>query len=141
MFPRGTARDPNGRGPGGHDGRKGAGFPYGLLGAWILTRLVLLLFVLRVFVLPGPDVTSDVSVIYQGWYEILRTGTFPLDDVTWQYPLTASLAILSPACCPSSTTRPPSSFWPSSPTWWCSRCCGTPVCAPAGRFAAPGCGW
>ncbi|MGN9760448.1 glycosyltransferase 87 family protein [Streptomyces sp. SD31] len=68
-----------------------------LLGVWGLTRLVLLLFVFKVYVFPGPDVTSDVSVIYQGWYEVLRTGTFPLDDVTWQYPPAAALAILSPA--------------------------------------------
>lgn len=68
-----------------------------LLGLWGLTRVVLLLFVFKVYVFPGPDVTSDVSVIYQGWYEVLRTGTFPLDDVTWQYPPAAALAILSPA--------------------------------------------
>ncbi|WP_196217894.1 glycosyltransferase family 87 protein [Streptomyces blattellae] len=71
--------------------------PVWLLGTWGLTRLVLLLFVFKVYVFPGPDVTSDVSVIYQGWYEVLRTGTFPLDDVTWQYPPAAALAILSPA--------------------------------------------
>ncbi|NUR01525.1 MAG: hypothetical protein HOY79_34850, partial [Streptomyces sp.] len=69
----------------------------GLLVTWGLTRLLLLLFVLKVFVFPGPDVTSDVSVIYQGWYETLRHGTFPLDDVTWQYPPAAALPILSPA--------------------------------------------
>lgn len=68
-----------------------------LLGIWAPTRLLLLLFVFKVYVFPGPDVTSDVSVIYQGWYEVLRTGTFPLDDVTWQYPPAAALAILSPA--------------------------------------------
>lgn len=67
-----------------------------LLGAWALTRVILLLFVFKVYVFPGPDVTSDVSVIYQGWYEVLRTGTFPLDDVTWQYPPAAALPILSP---------------------------------------------
>lgn len=78
--------DTDERGPGEHEGHTGEGFPYALLGTWGLTRLLLLLFVSRVFVFPGPDVTSDVSVIYQGWYEILRTGTFPLDDVTWQYP-------------------------------------------------------
>ncbi|MFC7881518.1 glycosyltransferase 87 family protein [Streptomyces sp. NPDC057376] len=71
-----------------------------LLTAWGATRLVLLLFVLKVWVFPGPDVTSDVSVIYWNWYEILRTGTFPLDDVTWQYPPVAALAILSPALLP-----------------------------------------
>lgn len=74
--------------------------PAGLLVTWGLTRLLLLLFVLKVFVFPGPDVTSDVSVIYQGWYDVLRTGTFPLDDVTWQYPPAAALAILSPALLP-----------------------------------------
>ncbi|MGW0816927.1 glycosyltransferase 87 family protein [Streptomyces viridiviolaceus] len=68
--------------------------------AWAATRLMLLLFVLKVYVFPGPDVTSDVSVIYRGWYEVLRTGTFPLDDVTWQYPPAAALAVLSPALLP-----------------------------------------
>ncbi|MDT0391816.1 glycosyltransferase family 87 protein [Streptomyces dubilierae] len=63
---------------------------------WCLTRLTLLLFVLKVYVFPGPDVTSDVQVIYQGWYGVLRSGTFPLEDVTWQYPPAAALAILSP---------------------------------------------
>ncbi|MFE9993281.1 glycosyltransferase 87 family protein [Streptomyces avermitilis] len=75
-------------------------FPARILASWGLTRLALLLFVFKVFVFPGPDVTGDVSVIYQGWYETLRTGTFPLDDVTWQYPPAAALAILSPALLP-----------------------------------------
>ncbi|AZS71387.1 hypothetical protein DDE74_10900 [Streptomyces lydicus] len=68
--------------------------------AWALTRAVVLLCVLRVLVLPGPDVTTDVSVIYQGWFEVLKTGTFPLNDVTWQYPPAAALAILSPGLLP-----------------------------------------
>ncbi|MDQ0990426.1 glycosyltransferase 87 family protein [Streptomyces sp. V3I7] len=71
-----------------------------LLGAWGAGRLVLLLLVFRVVALPGADVTTDVSVIYQGWFEVLRQGTFPLDDVTWQYPPAAALAILSPAVLP-----------------------------------------
>ncbi|MEU6002187.1 glycosyltransferase family 87 protein [Streptomyces sp. NPDC047197] len=71
-----------------------------ILTVWVLTRTVLLLCVLKVLTAPGPDVTSDVSVIYQGWYEVLRTGTFPLDDVTWQYPPAAALAVLSPALLP-----------------------------------------
>ncbi|KOV68822.1 membrane protein [Streptomyces sp. NRRL WC-3618] len=74
--------------------------PVALLGTWCLTRLLLLLFVFKVFVFPGPDVTSDVSVTYQGWYEVLRNGVFPLADVTWQYPPAAALAILSPATLP-----------------------------------------
>ncbi|MFK0107681.1 glycosyltransferase 87 family protein [Streptomyces sp. NPDC091217] len=71
-----------------------------LLVVWGASRLVLLLFVLKVFVFPGADVTTDVSVIYQGWYEVLRHGTFPLDDVTWQYPPAAALAVLSPGLLP-----------------------------------------
>ncbi|MFI9241333.1 glycosyltransferase 87 family protein [Streptomyces sp. NPDC053086] len=71
-----------------------------LLMTWGVTRALLLLFVFRVYAFPGPDVTSDVSVIYRGWYEVLRQGTFPLDDVTWQYPPAAALAILSPAGLP-----------------------------------------
>ncbi|WP_193241983.1 glycosyltransferase 87 family protein [Streptomyces phaeolivaceus] len=74
--------------------------PFGLLALWGATRLLLLLFVFKVYVFPGPDVTGDVSVIYQGWYGTLRTGTYPLDDVTWQYPPAAALAILSPALLP-----------------------------------------
>jgi hypothetical protein len=74
--------------------------PFGLLAVWGASRLVLLLFVFKVWVFPGPDVTTDVSVIYQGWYGTLRTGTYPLDDVTWQYPPAAALAILSPALLP-----------------------------------------
>ncbi|MES4893039.1 glycosyltransferase family 87 protein [Streptomyces sp. NPDC096012] len=71
-----------------------------LLTVWAGTRAVLLLLVFRVFAFPGPDVTSDVSVIYRGWYEVLRQGTFPLDDVTWQYPPAAALPILSPGLLP-----------------------------------------
>ncbi|MFG2720273.1 glycosyltransferase 87 family protein [Streptomyces sp. NPDC048416] len=67
---------------------------------WAATRCLLLLCVFKVLVLPGPDPTSDVHVIYQGWSQVLGTGTYPLDDVTWQYPPAAALAILSPAVLP-----------------------------------------
>ncbi|MGW0778703.1 glycosyltransferase 87 family protein [Streptomyces sp. NPDC002835] len=67
---------------------------------WVVTRAVLLLFVLGFAAFPGPDVTTDVSVIYQGWHKVLRTGTYPLDDVTWQYPPGAALAILAPGLLP-----------------------------------------
>ncbi|MYT36277.1 DUF2029 domain-containing protein [Streptomyces sp. SID8356] len=79
-----------------------ARLPHGLLpcAVWALTRIALLLCVFHVFTVPGPDVTVDVSVIYRGWYGTLLTGTYPLDDVTWQYPPGAALAILSPALLP-----------------------------------------
>lgn len=67
---------------------------------WLLTRTVLMLIVLRVVVTPGSDVTPDVSVTYRGWYEVLRAGTFPQADVTWQYPPGAAFAVLSPALLP-----------------------------------------
>lgn len=67
---------------------------------WALTRSLLLLCVVKVITLPGPDVTSDVSVIYHGWYDVLRSGSYPRSDVTWQYPPVAALAILSPALLP-----------------------------------------
>ncbi|WP_260638382.1 glycosyltransferase 87 family protein [Streptomyces angustmyceticus] len=76
---------------------RGVGLP---VAVWAVTRAVVLLCVLRVLVLPGPDVTTDVSAIYQGWFDVLRTGTFPLADVTWQYPPAAALAILSPGLLP-----------------------------------------
>ncbi|NEA47355.1 hypothetical protein G3I35_14055, partial [Streptomyces sp. SID10815] len=71
-----------------------------LWAVWGASRAVLLLCALRVLVFPGPDVTSDVSVIYRGWYEVLRQGAFPVGDVAWQYPPGAALAILAPAALP-----------------------------------------
>jgi hypothetical protein len=67
---------------------------------WLATRTVLLLCVFRVLVVPGPDVTTDVGVIYRGWSQVLGAGTFPEGDVTWQYPPAAALAVLSPALLP-----------------------------------------
>lgn len=72
----------------------------GPVAVWLLTRTVLMLCVLRIIVTPGSDVTPDVSVTYQGWYDVLRAGTFPQSDVTWQYPPAAAFAILSPALLP-----------------------------------------
>ncbi|KOU39993.1 glycosyltransferase family 87 protein [Streptomyces sp. WM6378] len=74
--------------------------PFAVAATWAATRYLLLFGVFRVLALPGPDVTSDVHVIYQGWSQVLATGTYPLDDVTWQYPPAAALAILSPAALP-----------------------------------------
>ena len=74
--------------------------PRSAIAAWAVTRSLLLLFVFKFVTLPGPDVTSDISVIYQRWYGVLRTGAFPLDDVSWQYPPLAALAVLSPALLP-----------------------------------------
>ncbi|MFD4987822.1 glycosyltransferase 87 family protein [Streptomyces sp. NPDC058372] len=81
-------------------GSRGAVRTLAPVAAWAATRAVLLLCVFKVWVVPGPDVTVDVSVIYYRWYGVLVTGTFPADDVTWQYPPAAALAVLSPALLP-----------------------------------------
>ncbi|MBO1419036.1 DUF2029 domain-containing protein [Streptomyces sp. FH025] len=57
---------------------------------------------------PGGDITADVWMIYHAWYGVLQTGTFPFDDVTWQYPPGAALVILLPGLLPWSYLV---SFW------------------------------
>ncbi|GGQ49673.1 glycosyltransferase 87 family protein [Kitasatospora griseola] len=68
--------------------------------AWTVSRTLLVLVVSGVLRIANTDVTADVSVIYHSWYEVLCTGTFPLDDVTWQYPPGAALVILLPGLLP-----------------------------------------
>ncbi|MBV2355579.1 DUF2029 domain-containing protein [Streptomyces sp. J2-1] len=99
--PRGTAPGA----PGTAGGAAGTGTPVRprvvpAALAWCATRVLVVLMVLRVLPVPGVDVTSDVSVIYRGWYDVLRHGTFPLADVTWQYPPAAALPVLSPGLLP-----------------------------------------
>ncbi|MET7638822.1 glycosyltransferase family 87 protein [Streptomyces sp. NPDC005438] len=67
---------------------------------WLLTRAVLLLCVFGALTLSGPDVTSDIRVIYAGWADLLGDGSFPHDDVTWQYPPLAALPVLAPTLLP-----------------------------------------
>ncbi|MFD3520306.1 glycosyltransferase 87 family protein [Streptomyces sp. NPDC058653] len=93
-----TARSRAGAAPGTAGVTRGRAA--GAVTVWLLTRTLLMLCVLRILVTPGSDVTPDVSVTYRGWYDILRAGTFPLSDVTWQYPPGAAFAILSPALLP-----------------------------------------
>ncbi|WP_229758572.1 glycosyltransferase 87 family protein [Peterkaempfera bronchialis] len=64
------------------------------------TRVLLVLMCVGLVRISDLDVTTDVSVIYHGWFEVLRTGTFPMDDVTWQYPPGAALVMLAPGLLP-----------------------------------------
>ncbi|MGW4891123.1 glycosyltransferase 87 family protein [Kitasatospora sp. NPDC004240] len=75
---------------------------------WLATRTLLLLLTTNVLRMPGGDITADVGVIYHGWYKVLQTGTFPLDDVTWQYPPGAATVIMLPGLLPWSYLV---SFW------------------------------
>ncbi|MEV7024562.1 glycosyltransferase family 87 protein [Kitasatospora sp. NPDC093558] len=92
--------------------RARTGRPLGALAAlaatWVATRTLLVLFVTGVLRSPGGDVTADVWMIYHAWYGVLQTGTFPFDDVTWQYPPGAALVILLPGLLPWSYVV---SFW------------------------------
>ncbi|WP_406197804.1 glycosyltransferase 87 family protein [Kitasatospora sp. NBC_01560] len=94
------------RAPGRPAGRAGALCALG--GTWLATRALLLLLVTGVLRMPGGDITTDVWLIYHGWYGVLQTGTFPLDDVTWQYPPGAALVIMLPGLLPWSYLV---SFW------------------------------
>ncbi|UGY92668.1 glycosyltransferase family 87 protein [Streptomyces gobiensis] len=69
--------------------------------AWCLTRLWLVTAALKINPVTGRG-TLDPSVakVYQGWYEVLSTGAFPLDDVSWQYPPGAAAPIMAPALLP-----------------------------------------
>ncbi|MCT4355978.1 DUF2029 domain-containing protein [Streptomyces sp. Je 1-79] len=45
-------------------------------------------------------VGREVYVLYQHWYRQFGHGTFPVNDVTWQYPPGAGLVIMSPGVLP-----------------------------------------
>ncbi|MFF3749963.1 glycosyltransferase 87 family protein [Streptomyces sp. NPDC002018] len=45
-------------------------------------------------------VGREVYGVYRHWYEQLRLGSYPLDDVTWQYPPGAGAVLLAPALLP-----------------------------------------
>lgn len=63
---------------------------------FVVTRTVLLLFTVREREFVLPSVTNDVRDIYSRWYDVLSTGSFPDNDVMWQYPPAAGLVILAP---------------------------------------------
>ena len=73
---------------------------WALGGGWAATRVLIVLMVLGIVRISNLDVTTDISVIYHGWYGVLQTGTFPMDDVTWQYPPGAALVMLLPGLLP-----------------------------------------
>lgn len=69
---------------------------WSIVAAWAVSRAWLLLMTLGVLHNPYPIVTTDVSGIYAPWYEVLRTGAFPVDDDMWQYPPGAAGVLLLP---------------------------------------------
>ncbi len=68
---------------------------------WLLSRAVLVTGALKA----GPFATEDpldysVSHVYHGWFDVLASGSFPIGDVTWQYPPGAAGVILAPGLVP-----------------------------------------
>nr|WP_307795243.1 glycosyltransferase family 87 protein [Actinacidiphila acididurans] len=74
--------------------------PAGVVLAWAVTRAVLMLFVFRAVPFPGQFVLNDVHDVYQQWYPVLRSGSFPSEDVTWQYPPGAAAVLMAPVVLP-----------------------------------------
>jgi len=70
-----------------------------LAGYWLASRMVM------VGMLRSGKAEQAIEVhrTYYGWYEVLRTGTFPVDDVTWQYPPGAALPMIAPGLVPHLT--------------------------------------
>ncbi len=75
--------------------------PFLAVGAlFVATRIALLLFTVREREFVLPSVTADVRDIYSRWFDVLSTGSFPENDVMWQYPPAAALVILAPGLLP-----------------------------------------
>ncbi|MEW1909616.1 glycosyltransferase family 87 protein [Kitasatospora sp. NPDC085895] len=66
------------------------------LGYWACTRMVMIttMFSRR------ENVTGEVHHYYQKWAEGLLNGSFPVGDVTWQYPPGAAAVVLAPELLP-----------------------------------------
>ncbi|MGW2019028.1 glycosyltransferase 87 family protein [Streptomyces sp. NPDC001927] len=77
----------------------GRGPALALTVVWVLTRAGMLLLLLRDSLGIG-GVGREVYVLYQIWYRQFAQGTYPVDDVTWQYPPGAGLVIMSPGVLP-----------------------------------------
>lgn len=64
------------------------------------TRASLFLSVTKPEIFSLPSISYDVDTVYQHWYSILRSGTFPQGDVMWQYPPAAAAVLLAPGLLP-----------------------------------------
>ncbi|MEU7069720.1 glycosyltransferase 87 family protein [Streptomyces narbonensis] len=79
----------------------GRGPTLALAAVWLLTRVGMLLLLLRDDLGIG-GVAREVE-LYRHWYGQFASGTFPPGDVTWQYPPGAGLVIMAPGLLPSLT--------------------------------------
>ncbi|WMX48646.1 glycosyltransferase family 87 protein [Streptomyces roseicoloratus] len=70
-----------------------------LVTVWVLTRLGMLYLLVQDSI-GVRNVNDEVEFLYPRWARQLADGSFPVDDVTWQYPPGAGLLFLSPEAVP-----------------------------------------
>ncbi|MGK5627065.1 glycosyltransferase 87 family protein [Streptomyces sp. URMC 123] len=66
---------------------------------WVASRLVMLALLRQ----GHGDIAHEVHQLYRKWDGRLRTGSFPVGDVTWQYPPGAAIIMLAPGLVPALT--------------------------------------
>ncbi|MFD7322014.1 glycosyltransferase 87 family protein [Streptomyces sp. NPDC059875] len=66
---------------------------------WGLTRIVMVYLLVQDDI-GVSNVSSEVAFLYPRWSQQLADGSFPVGDVTWQYPPGAGLLFLSPSLLP-----------------------------------------
>ncbi|MEU9995830.1 glycosyltransferase family 87 protein [Streptomyces sp. NPDC050848] len=66
---------------------------------WALTRIVMVYLLVQDDI-GVSNVSSEVEFLYPRWAEQLAGGSYPVGDVTWQYPPGAGLLFLSPSFLP-----------------------------------------
>ncbi|WP_083977011.1 glycosyltransferase family 87 protein [Kitasatospora azatica] len=66
------------------------------LGYWVSTRLIMIMTVFQT----RENSNGEVHKLYQAWAQILRHGSYPIGDPTWQYPPGAAGVILAPLAVP-----------------------------------------
>ncbi|MBT2489850.1 DUF2029 domain-containing protein [Streptomyces sp. ISL-96] len=75
--------------------------PWAVAAVWFVTRLWLVPAALKLPTFTGGgSLDPSVDRMYRGWYAVLSSGTFPVNDVSWQYPPGAALPILAPGLVP-----------------------------------------
>jgi hypothetical protein len=67
-----------------------------LIAYWCASRLVMLALLRK----GTGDIAVEVHELYHHWSRVLVHGTFPIGDVTWQYPPGAALVMAAPALVP-----------------------------------------
>ena len=70
-----------------------------LYAVWTLTRLGMLHLLIQDSI-GVSNVSDEANFLYPHWYQQLTDGSFPVNDVTWQYPPGAGLVFLFPALLP-----------------------------------------